>query len=127
MGFLVTGGATLQCSCGTSTASLIVIPESMVSVDDYVATIMDYTPLVNIPSFSMCMSTSNPTVASATSAAGGVLTPQACIPVTTSSWVAGQPTVIIGSYTALTDSSTLTCSYGGVISISSAGQTVVEL
>ncbi len=42
-------------------------------------------PFVSIMPFAMCTSPANPTVAAATAAAMGVLTPMPCIPVTNSS------------------------------------------
>ena len=54
------------------------------------ATIMDYAPLVNILPFGMCSSLANPSVASATAAALGVLTPMPCIPVIPAPWVPGR-------------------------------------
>jgi hypothetical protein len=83
---------------------------------------MDFAPLMNIPTFGMCQSLANPEVASATTAALGVLTPMPCVPVTTAPWISGSPTVLIGSLPALNSTSTCMCSYGGVISISYAGQ-----
>ena len=51
------------------------------------ANIMDHIPMsADIMPFGMCISPSNPTVASATAAAMGVLTPMPCIPNTPAPW-----------------------------------------
>ncbi|HEV8379797.1 MAG TPA: DUF4280 domain-containing protein, partial [Tepidisphaeraceae bacterium] len=69
----------------------------------------------------------NPQVASATSAAMGVLTPQPCIPVTTSPWTPGASKATIGGMPALTDSSTCMCNWMGTISITNPGQQTVDV
>ena len=91
------------------------------------ANIMDNKPMVNIPPFGMCMSMANPTVASATAAALGVLTPMPCVPVTAAPWVPGCPTVLIYNFPALNDSSKCMCTWGGVISINMPGQFTVQV
>ena len=78
------------------------------------ATIQDFAPNVNIMPFGMCTTLSNPQVAAATSAALGVLTPQPCIPVTTSPWSPGSATVQINGAPALTATSMCQCAWGGV-------------
>src|SRR5579871_3724034 len=90
-------GATLQCSFGMAPSSLVVLPDNKV-MDEGVpaANIMDYKPMVNIMPFGMCTSLANPEVASATSAAMGVLTPMPCIPATETPWTPGCPNVQIG-------------------------------
>jgi len=127
MGFLVTGGAMLQCSFGVAPSTLMVLPSNKVMVTMFAATIMDNKPFVNVMPFGMCTTLSNPTVAAATAAALGVLTPMPCVPVTVAPWVVGQPTVLIGTFPALTDSSILMCTWGGVIKITTAGQFKVML
>jgi len=123
MGQLVVMGAMLQCSFGTAPSSLIVLPQNMVMCNNQpAANIMDNKPMVNITTFGMCSSIANPQVASATSAACGVLTPMPCIPATAAPWMPGSLTVLIGNQPALNNSSKCICSYGGVISINSAGQ-----
>jgi len=91
------------------------------------ATIMDNIPFTNILPFSMCTSLANPAVASATSAAMGVLTPMPCTPVTAAPWAPGCPTVLIANKPALNDSSKLMCSYGGVIQIVFGGQVQTQV
>ncbi|NEZ55300.1 DUF4280 domain-containing protein, partial [Adonisia turfae] len=91
------------------------------------ATIMDYAPIVNIPPFGMCTSLANPTVASATAAALGVLTPMPCLPVIPAPWVPGSPTVNINNFPALNNSSKCMCTWGGVITIMNPGQFTVQV
>ncbi len=133
MPFQVCMGAMLQCSCGTAPSVLVVTPENGVTTITPDANIMDNKPIQNIISFVLCTTQSNPAVAAATSAATtaalGVYTPTPapCVPATASPWAPGSPTVLIANQPALNDTSTLTCSYGGVISINSAGQTSVQI
>ena len=123
MGFLVCMGATLQCSFGVAPSSLVVLPANRTLVSNMpAANIMDNKPFVNILPFAMCTSLANPTVAAATAAAFGVLTPMPCIPVTVAPWVPGSPTVLIGNMPALNESSKLMCSWAGVIQILVPGQ-----
>jgi len=116
----------LRCSCGVASATYLVAPTNKVQVDAYAANITDKTTLLNIPSFGLCRSPANPAVAAATIAAFGVLTPMPCVPATVAPWVPGVPTVLIGNMPALDDKSKLTCTWGGCISITSAGQSKVS-
>jgi hypothetical protein len=126
MGFQICMGAMLQCSFGTSPSALSVLPANRVGGATPFATIMDHVPLTNIKPFGQCSTSSNPAVAAATSAAGGTLTPVPCVPVTTSPWVVGAPTLLIGNMPALNDSSKLMCSWGGVIQIINPGQAQIQ-
>ncbi|OCN02800.1 hypothetical protein A7X67_02790 [Clostridium sp. W14A] len=120
-------GALLQCTFGMVPSVLTVLPGSRVFCGGMpAANIMDNKPLINICPFGMCTCPSNPTVAAATAAALGVPTPAPCIPVTISPWVPGNPTLLFGGFPALTQESKLICSYGGIITISTAGQSSVE-
>ena len=128
MGKLVVSGAKLQCSMGASPGSLTVLPTNKVSgVDVAAATVDDHQPNVNIASFGMCQSPSNPQVAAATAAAMGVLTPQPCVPVTTAPWTPGSTTVTIASKAALTADCTCSCQWAGTIQITDAGQTIIDV
>ncbi|MEO0533958.1 MAG: DUF4280 domain-containing protein [Cyanobacteria bacterium P01_A01_bin.123] len=129
MGFQVVMGAVLQCSFGSAPTSLIVIPKGLpvTAVGPFAATIMDYAPIVNIPTFAMCSSLANPTVASATAAASGVLTPMPCVPVIPAPWSPGCSKVQINNFLALNDSSKCYCTWGGTISITSPGQYTVQI
>jgi hypothetical protein len=83
------------------------------SVNQLQATIMDNKP----PTFAMCSSMANPSVASATAAALGVLTPMPCSPVIPAPWAPGAPTVLVGNKPLLNNTSKLICAWGGVIQI----------
>ncbi|GAA1621679.1 DUF4280 domain-containing protein [Georgenia ruanii] len=110
--------AMLQCSFGVAPTVLNVLPLSRVMIEGRpAATITDSAPLVNIPTFGMCQTPSNPTVAAATAAAFGALTPMPCVPVTGTPWVGGATTTLVGGKPALTAGATCTCAYGGVIQI----------
>ena len=117
-------GATLQCSFGAA-PSTFAASGIEVSATAPSGVIGDVTPS-NVPPFGVCSSLANPQVAAATSAAQGVLTPQPCQPVL-SPWTPGSAEVTIGGTPALDDSSQCTCSWGGVITVSAAGQASVEV
>jgi hypothetical protein len=123
MAIQVCMGAMLQCSFGVAPSSLVVLPSNRTLTQTPAATIMDHAPLVNIMPFGMCSSPSNPTVAAATAAALGVLTPMPCVPATASPWIVGAPTVLIGNMPALDNNSKLMCNWGGVIQVVNPGQT----
>jgi hypothetical protein len=128
MAQLVVNGATLQCSFGATPGSLIVVPASRVNAGTQpAATYMDHKPMANIMPFGMCSAPTNPQVAAATSAAGGVLTPQPCIPATSSPWLPGSPTVNLANNQALNSTSKCTCNWMGVISVVQPGQATVNV
>ena len=127
MGMQVCMGAMMQCSFGAAPSSLVVLPANRTLTGTPAANIMDSAPIVNVPPFGMCSSAANPTVAAATAAALGVLTPMPCVPVTAAPWAPGSPTVLIANMPALNNSSKLMCSWGGVIQITSPGQGTVEI
>lgn len=127
MGQQVVMGAMMTCAFGVAPSSLIVPPASRTMVSNMpAANIMDFKPIANIPPFGMCNSLSNPTVAAATAAALGVLTPMPCVPVTTP-WKPGSPTVQIANFPALNNASTCQCAFGGVITFSFAGQATTQV
>lgn len=115
--------AMMTCTFGLAPSSLVVLPGRMVQLGKMtMANIMDFKPLVNIMPFGMCNTLSNPTVASATSAAMGVLTPMPCIPVTTAPWAPGNPMMLVDNMPALTNQSQCICTWGGVIRFTNDGQ-----
>ena len=124
----ICNGAMMMCTFGMAPSALMVLPKNRVMTSNMpAATIMDNIPLLNILPFGMCTSLANPTVAAATAAALGVLTPMPCVPVTVAPWVPGSPTVLIGNMPALNLTSKLMCNWGGVISIMTPSQFTVNV
>ncbi len=124
----VCSGAILQCSFGLAPSTLMVLPVNQ-TMTSYMpaANIMDNVPMVNIMPFGACISLANPTVAAATTAALGVLTPMPCIPVIPAPWVPGAPTVLLGNMPALDNTSKLMCTWLGVISVVYPGQVTEQI
>lgn len=126
MGQVACMGAMTSCTMGVAPGVLNVLPVSRVMVPTPFASIMDNKPMLNIVPFGMCQSPANPTVAAATAAALGVLTPMPCVPMTVAPWAVGAPTVMVGGAPALDQNSKLMCNWGGVISITNPGQFTVS-
>ena len=124
MSEIVVNGAQLMCPLGKpGKAVLSVLPTGLVDASNQpVATVQDSKPMLNIPTFGMCTTQSNPAVAAATSAASGTPTPAPCVPNVSGQWAPGSPTVQVGGVSALTSNSSCMCAYGGKISVSNAGQ-----
>lgn len=112
----VSMGALMTCTMGAAPSSLVVLPKNKVLCEGPpAANIMDHIPMVNILPFGVCMSPANPTVAAATAAALGVLTPMPCIPATAAPWITGAPTVLLANMPTLDNVSKCLCNWGGVI------------
>ena len=123
MSKLVVKGASLTCSMGQESATFSVAPSHDVdSLAMAAGNVDDHVPNANVPSFMMCQSMSNPTVAAATAAAQGTLTPQPCVPVLPQPWSPGASSVTVANRPALHDRCTCSCQWGGTISVASAGQ-----
>ena len=121
MGKFVCAGALLQCSFGMAPSSFMVVDPMRPKVQNKpTGNILDNKPMVNIMPFGMCQSMANPTVASATAAAAGVLTPMPCIPVIAAPWTPGGKPMISNS-PALIDNCKCICNWGGQISVSMQG------
>jgi hypothetical protein len=119
---LVSLGAVLSCNFGTEPMPMIVPPGTVLEEAMPAATIMDFVPLENIPSFGMCTSLANPEVAAATAANFGELTPMPCVPVTTAPWFPGAPGVLLEGTPALCTGSMCHCDWLGEITIDEPGQ-----
>ena len=109
----VVNGATLQCTCGSLTATLTVTSQSEVRIGNQLAaTVLDNTTS-NIPPFGNC--------SVLTSAASGTPTPCAMLP--GGPWAPGSTSVArIGSQLALLSTDRLKCTVPGDISVLDAGQ-----
>lgn len=104
--------AMCTCSFGAAPAPLMVTSQQTVMMCNMPAgTIMDN----KFPTFGMCSNPANPTVAAATAAALGVLTPMPCVPLTVAPWAPGAPTVMVCNKPLLNNTSKLICGYGGII------------
>jgi uncharacterized Zn-binding protein involved in type VI secretion len=115
-------GAMLACSFGVTPSALVPKGTSKVMIEGRpAATVMDNAGGVNIPPFGMCTSLANPTVAAATSAALGVLTPMPCVPLVPAPWVPGAVKTMLGNQPALVSGSMCQCVYGGVIQLTMPG------
>ena len=120
-------GARLACSMGTAPSVFNATPKLATAGGKPVGTVQDFAPFMNVAPFGMCLSPANPVVAAATAAASGVLTPMPCVPATVSPWTPGASTVRVAGVPALTGSSTLSCLWNGLITVSDPGQTAVQV
>ena len=126
MGQYVCSGAMLQCSFGMAPSNFAVVDPMRPKVENKpIGNIMDFVPMTNIPAFGMCQSMANPSVASATSAAMGVLTPVPCMPVITAPWAPGAQVMVCNS-PALLNNAKCMCQWGGVISVNYAGNGAMQ-
>ncbi|MBO4578404.1 MAG: DUF4280 domain-containing protein [Paludibacteraceae bacterium] len=117
MGKFVCNNAKMQCSFGMIPGTFIVVDPMRPKLNSAMAigNVMDNKPMVNITSFGMCRSLANPSVASATAAALGTLTPMPCVPVIPAPWAPpGQ--VMIANVPVLLDNCKCMCAWGGQIS-----------
>jgi hypothetical protein len=115
-------GAALTCTFGMAPGALNVLPTGRIVVEGRpMANVMDHVPFVNIPPFGMCTSLANPTVAAATAAALGVLTPMPCVPSIPAPWIPLAPETMVAGAPALVEGSTCQCIWGGVIQMTVPG------
>lgn len=120
MGVAAVNGCTVSCIFGSAPGQLVAAQATCLGNGIPMATIKD----VTIPPLGLCSSLANPAVASATTAALGVLTPQPCTCVPAGTWTPGKPSVMVGGVPALSTDSKLMCGLGmGQISINAPGQT----
>jgi Domain of unknown function (DUF4280) len=121
---LVSAGATVSCSMAMPTMQvpLVTTPKStQVNAGTPAASVDDYVPLTNIPSFGMCGAMANPAVAAATAAKSGAFTPAPCTPAVSAPWTPGATRVKVGGQRALHSGCQATCAWGGLITISTPG------
>ena len=114
-------GGMMMCPFGASTSTIVGLSAPTVLIEGKPAvTMRDNIPMANVPSFGLCSSPANPTVAAATAAALGVLTPMPCIPVLTP-WINTAARTLVGGVPALTVGSMCTCAYGGTVQLVAPG------
>jgi hypothetical protein len=119
-------GALCKCSFGVAPSPLNILPKLPIFICGLpVAVITDFVPMVNISPFGVCSSPSNPTVASATAAALGVLTPMPCVPAVVAPWIPSKPMIITPVGPAVCGGDSCMCMWGGLITIAFPGQAVV--
>ena len=123
----VVTGALMMCTMGEAPAPLNATPTGVEAGGLPAATIMDFVPMDNIPTFGLCQSPTNPVVIAATAAKLGVFTPAPCVPSTVAPWVPGSVTTMIMDQPALTDECKCMCAWEGEISITFAGQEMVQV
>lgn len=119
--------AVLQCTFGMAPMPFKATPRPVLSSNQMCGVITDNIPIMNVGPFGMCQSLANPTVAAATAAAMGALTPMPCLPVFPAPWVPGAPTVLIQNIPALDNTCKLMCAYAGVVSVNFAGQVTHQI
>ena len=129
MALLVANGAQLACTMGMTPSTLTVLPgpphlAAAPAPAMLLATISDFVPMTNIPTFGMCMSPANPAVVAATAAAPGVFTPAPCVPATSTPW---EPptTALISGVPAIDQTATCECLWAGTVAVVEPGQAVV--
>ncbi|MDR3186818.1 MAG: DUF4280 domain-containing protein [Holosporaceae bacterium] len=126
MGMGVCTGAIAMCPFGVAPTPLTFLPTSMLmGAAGPMGSCADCIPFLNIVPFGVCSSILNPTTASLTAAALGVLTPGPCIPTPAGMWIPTKPTVMSKMGPMLTSDSMLICAYGGVIKINMPAQFTV--
>ncbi|WP_222912611.1 DUF4280 domain-containing protein [Candidatus Nesciobacter abundans] len=124
----VTSSGCMSCTMGLIPSMLGVLPINRVMTDSKIqSNIMDHMPLVNVMSFGMCKTPTNPAVAAVIIASLGSVTQAPCIPMTMSPWMPGSPTVLVGGKPAVSKDCKLMCAYGGMISITSPGQFTAKI
>ena len=125
MGAMVTSGAVMKCSFGIAPCPFQAMANATVLSGMPAGTMLDISP-ASIATFGMCQSMANPTVASATAAALGVLAPMPCLPMIAGPWMISSPTVLVKGSPVLTTDARAMCAYGGMLQfISSPAQKVM--
>jgi hypothetical protein len=125
---LVVNGAPLLCTLGASPSALVVIPLPVAprGTGQQLAVVTDTRPLVNVPSFGMCLSPVNPAVQAATSAASGVFTPAPCVPATGTPWTPGAVAVRVNGVPAVPLTAKCQCQWQGIVTATAPGQLPVS-
>lgn len=121
MPLLVVTGATLTCTFGSAPATFAAVPPTPTSATAAAGHINHNVPVTNVPSFGTCCSPNNPAVIAAQ------MVPQTCVPVLPSPWAPGATKVKLSNIAAHSDTSKLMCCWSGMVAVSVAGQTKVQV
>jgi uncharacterized Zn-binding protein involved in type VI secretion len=115
-GPFVCAGAMLKCAFGDVPMPLVVVPGERPTIDGMpMATLEDFVPMENIPSFAVCTAPANPETKNPTGQAP-------CVPIIDAPWDPGAPNVLIDGIPALTMGSMCLCQWAGLIEILDPGQ-----
>lgn len=114
MSQIITSGSICKCSFGSVPMPFNVLPTNMLFGSNLpVATIMDYIPVINIPTFGKCMNPYNVT--------------QACVPTVATPWIPMAPTVLVKSFPILTNDSIAFCTlWSGIIQFITSSQFTIS-
>ncbi|WP_210207925.1 DUF4280 domain-containing protein [Bosea caraganae] len=120
MSQFLTTATLLECSMGAMPTPFVAdqLPAVPTEAGLPAATIVQIVPGKNIMPFGMCKSLANPTVASATAAAQGALTPMPCTPTIPAPWA---PSSVCSSHMGVplaTAQSICACAFGGMVKVS---------
>lgn len=119
----VCNGAALACTFGAAPGTLTVIPATgVMAATQPAATVMDYAPMVNVATFGMCMSPSNPQVSGRDGRGVGGADAAALHSRDVEPLDAGQSHRDDRGNAALTSTDMCMCMWGGQITITSPGQ-----
>lgn len=118
----LTTATMIECTMGAAPTPFIADPLPGAPTENGLtaATIVQMVTAKNIVPFGMCRSPANPTVASATAAALGVLTPMPCVPLAAAPWAPPSAVTKHLGIPMATAMSVCVCSFGGVIKVSQA-------
>ena len=122
----LTTATLIECSMGAMPTPFVAdeLPAAVKETGMTAATIVQILAGKNIVPFGMCKSLANPTVASATAAAQGALTPMPCTPVVVAPWSPPSACAKHLGIPLATASSVCACSFGGMVKVSQAMPTV---
>lgn len=118
----LTASAMLECSMGAAPTPFAADPLPAAPKENGLtaATIVQIVPGKNITPFGLCRSMANPTVASATAAAQGALTPMPCTPTIVAPWAPPSACVKHMGVPLATAGSVCACAFGGMVKVSQA-------
>lgn len=114
MSTIITSGSLCKCSFGAAPMPFNVLPTNLVIGGAMpVATIMDYIPIVNIPTFGVCTNPAN--------------IPQVCVPTIATPWIPMAPHVLVKTFPILTKDSMAFCTlWGGIIQFITSSQFTIS-